>query len=96
MKTEPFVRTPFNHTKSERVRCWSPYCTHLKFVLFSDIALSHATTDVDEHNTVLTVPLDFNQAQRKIVTKAAEAAGFNVVQVSLILSVNANPDFLKI
>ena len=52
---------------------------------FADIALSHATTDVDEHNTVLTVPLDFNQTQRKIVTKAAEAAGFKVVQVCLII-----------
>ena len=48
---------------------------------FSDIALSHATTDVDEHNTVITVPLDFDQNQRKAVAKAAEAAGFQVVQV---------------
>jgi hypothetical protein len=36
---------------------------------------------VDEHNTVLTVPLDFDANQRKIATKAAEAAGFKVVQV---------------
>jgi hypothetical protein len=28
---------------------------------FADIALSHATTDVDEHNTVITVPLDFDK-----------------------------------
>jgi hypothetical protein len=40
---------------------------------------------VDEHNTVLTVPLDFDANQRKIATKAAEAAGFKVVQVSLAL-----------
>jgi methenyltetrahydromethanopterin cyclohydrolase len=38
---------------------------------------------VDEHNTVLTVPLDFDANQRKIATKAAEAAGFKVVQVRI-------------
>jgi molecular chaperone DnaK (HSP70) len=50
----------------------------------SDIALSHATTDVDEHNTVVTVPIDFGQEQRKEMTKAAELAGFKVVQARLL------------
>ncbi len=57
-------------------------------ILSPDIALSHATTDVDEHNTVLTVPLDFDAAQRKAATKAAEAAGFRVVQVKQFLDLN--------
>ncbi len=70
----------------ESYEYWScRFCNWRISISFSDIALSHATTDVDEHNTVLTVPLDFDAAQRKAATKAAEAAGFRVVQVIVFL-----------
>ena len=45
-----------------------------------DIAASHCT-NVDESNTVITVPLGFTEGQRQAVTKCAVAAGFRVVQV---------------
>ena len=51
----------------------------------SDIAASHATAQVDEKNTVLTVPYYFTKKQRNVMTKCAEMAGFNVVQVRLKL-----------
>ena len=59
----------------------------LNFSIFlpSDIAASHATAQVDEKNTVLTVPYYFTKKQRNVMTKCAEMAGFNVVQVRLKL-----------
>ena len=49
--------------------------------LCTDIAASHATTQVDEKNTVLTVPYNFTKKQRNVISKCAELAGFHVVQV---------------
>jgi molecular chaperone DnaK (HSP70) len=46
-----------------------------------DIAASHCT-NVDESNTVITVPLGFTEDQRRAVSACAAAAGFRVVQVS--------------
>lgn len=46
-----------------------------------DIALSHASAEVDEKNTVVTVPLDFDANRRRLVAECAESAGFHVVQV---------------
>jgi molecular chaperone DnaK (HSP70) len=45
-----------------------------------DIAASHCT-NVDESNTVITVPLSFTESQRATVAECAAAAGFRVVQV---------------
>lgn len=45
-----------------------------------DIAASHCT-NVDESNTVITVPLAFTEDQRRTVADAAAAAGFRVLQV---------------
>jgi len=45
-----------------------------------DIAASHCA-NVDESNTVVTVPLGFTQEQRQTVKQCANAAGFRVVQV---------------
>jgi len=45
-----------------------------------DIAASHCA-NVDESNTVITVPLKFTEEQRKTVKQSANAAGFRVVQV---------------
>jgi hypothetical protein len=47
-----------------------------------DIAASHCT-NVDASNTVITVPLEFNAAQRTAVAECAAAAGFRVVQARL-------------
>ena len=49
-----------------------------------DIAASHATAQVDEKNTVLTVPYSFTKKQRDIMSKSAELAGFHVVQVRVV------------
>jgi len=46
-----------------------------------DIAESHSSTDVDQNNTVLTVPLSYTRQEREAVAKCAKDAGFNVVQV---------------
>lgn len=54
--------------------------THI-FKYMHDIAASHATTQVEEKNTVLTVPYNFTSKQRNIMLKCAEHAGFHVVQV---------------
>lgn len=51
------------------------------FKYMHEIAASHATDNVDAKNTVLTVPFGYDSAQREAVSKAAEAAGFHVVQV---------------
>lgn len=45
------------------------------------IAESHSSTDVNQNNTVLTVPLSYTAADRAAVAKCAKEAGFNVVQV---------------
>jgi len=54
--------------------------THI-FKYMHDIAASHATTQVNEKNTVLTVPYFFTKKQRDVISKCAELAGFHVVQV---------------
>jgi len=51
------------------------------FKYMHDIAVSHATDNVDAKNTVVTVPFDFTRAQRDAVASCAQAAGFHVVQV---------------
>lgn len=50
------------------------------YAYMHDIAASHCA-NVDESNTVITVPLGFTDAQRETVKKCATAAGFRVVQV---------------
>ena len=53
--------------------------------MFSDIAAAHATADeVEQKNTVLTVPYHFSLEHRGIVSKCAELAGFHVVQVKIV------------
>ena len=47
-----------------------------------DIAASHCA-NVDESETVLTVPLGFNQNQRETVQRCATQAGFRVGQVCM-------------
>ena len=48
-------------------------------IFITDIAETHAADE--ELRTVLTVPLEFNQEQRNIISACAEKAGFNVVQI---------------
>jgi len=54
--------------------------THI-FKYMHDIAASHATTQVNEKNTVLTVPYTITKKQRDVISKCAELAGFHIVQV---------------
>ena len=54
--------------------------THI-YKYMHDIAASHCA-NVDESNTVITVPLGFTEEQRETVKKSATAAGFRVVQVN--------------
>lgn len=51
------------------------------FKYMHDIAASHATSEVEQKNTVLTVPYYFSKKQRDVISKCAEVAGFHVVQV---------------
>ena len=53
------------------------------FSYLLDIAASHATTQVNEKNTVLTVPYTITKKQRDVISKCAELAGFHIVQVSV-------------
>jgi molecular chaperone DnaK (HSP70) len=57
----------------------SEVLTHI-YKYMHDIAASHCA-NVDESNTVISVPLGFNDEQRECVKKSATAAGFRVVQV---------------
>jgi molecular chaperone DnaK (HSP70) len=50
-------------------------------MFYPDTAVSHASAEVSEKNTVITVPLEFNATQRSLVTDCATKAGFNVAQV---------------
>ena len=52
------------------------------YTYMHDIAASHCA-DVNESNTVITVPLGYTQEQREVVKLCATAAGFRVVQVNL-------------
>ena len=58
--------------------------THI-YKYMHDIAASHCA-NVDESNTVITVPLGFSEEQRETVKKSATAAGFRVVQVERVAS----------
>ena len=46
-----------------------------------EIAVSFATEEVSQNNTVITVPLDFTKKQRESIKKCAITAGFNVSQI---------------
>lgn len=46
-----------------------------------EIAVSHATAETEDKNTVLTVPLDMSEETRRACAECARKAGFNVVQV---------------
>ncbi len=48
-----------------------------------DIAIHHSNGAVDDESmkAVVSVPLSFTSEQRKAVWKAAEKAGFNILQV---------------
>jgi len=48
---------------------------------FTDIAIHHSNTVDESMKAVLSVPLNFSTEVRKSVWKAAEKAGFNVLQV---------------
>ena len=50
------------------------------YTYMHDIAASHCS-DVNDSNTVITVPLGYSQEQREIIKQGATAAGFRVVQV---------------
>lgn len=50
------------------------------YAYMHDIAASHCS-NVDESNTVISVPLGYSQEQRDLVKSCAAAAGFSVVQV---------------
>lgn len=69
----------------------------LQFLIILDIAISHATPEEDELNTVVTVPLEFTSDQRVEVAEAATEAGFHVVQVKIknILTTSCRELFLK-
>ena len=60
------------------------FCNRANVFSYSlDIAASHATTQVNEKNTVLTVPYMITKKQRDVISKCAELAGFHIVQVSV-------------
>ena len=60
------------------------FCIRANVFSYSlDIAASHATTQVNEKNTVLTVPYMITKKQRDVISKCAELAGFHIVQVSV-------------
>ena len=49
--------------------------------LISDIAIHHSNAVDESMKAVVSVPLSFTSEQRKAVWKAAEKAGFNILQV---------------
>jgi len=68
------------HKEKEKLVSPSDILEHVyKYV--REIAASHSATDVDQNNTVVTVPLDYSRQEREAVAKCAKDAGFNVVQV---------------
>jgi len=78
-----FYEMELSDQKQQNKKKFTPTGVHSHILSnMHGIALSHASSESpDDLRTVLTVPAAFTPHQRAVVTKVADGAGFNVIQV---------------